>query len=58
MYLMLNVSPTIMLQQAHHFNNMIQSLLAQYFQINLTNASVLEDIVHGSRLDASDHPTG
>jgi hypothetical protein len=53
MYLMNNVSPTIILQHAHHFFNMIQSLFAQYFQINLTSASVLEDIVPGSLLDAS-----
>jgi hypothetical protein len=53
MYLMSNVSPTIMLQHAHHFDNMIQSLLAKQIQINLTSASVLEDIVPASRLDAS-----
>jgi hypothetical protein len=53
MYLMRNVSPTIMLQHAHHFDNMIQSLFAQYFHINLTSNSVLEDIVPGSRLDAA-----
>jgi hypothetical protein len=53
MYLMRNVSPTIMLQHAHHFDNMIQSLFAQYFHINLTSNSVLEDIVTGSRLDAA-----
>jgi hypothetical protein len=55
MYLMSNASPTIMLQHAHPFDSMIHSLFAQYFQIKLTSlsASVLEDIVPGSRQDAS-----
>ncbi len=52
MYLMRNVTPTIKLQHANQFDSVIEKMLAQYFNINLDSAKVLEDTVPGSRLDS------
>jgi hypothetical protein len=49
---MLTVSPTGMLQQANQFDSTVKQMLAQYFDINLDCAMVLDDIVPGSQLDS------
>jgi hypothetical protein len=41
-----------MLPHASKFDQMIESLFAKYFHVDLTSAVNLKDILPGSRLDA------